>query len=159
MGGVLLEGAGDGTVLSLLGRFLSRESIRVVTNTLAQWRHLVSGVQGPGALVVHVDVELSLSLVDSKGGIVDSDDITNSVDNWEILEPGGVDDDLSPVLFVLGVQSWVDNLDGADESVAVDLVGEGSISDDTVEVHWVSGGQGSLVELNVLVLCMGKWCE
>jgi hypothetical protein len=95
---------------------------------------------------------LSLSLVDSEGGVVDSNDISNSVDDWEILESGGIDDDLSPVLLVLWVEGWIDDLDGADESVAVDLVWEGGIGDNAVEVDWIGGGQGSLVELDVLVL-------
>ena len=49
--------------------------------------------------------------MDSEGGVVDSNDVTNSVDDWEILESGGVDDNLGPVLFVLWVQGWVDHLD------------------------------------------------
>ena len=76
--------------------------------------------------------------MDSKLGVVDSDDVSNSVDDWEVFESGAVDDDLSPVLFVLWVEGWVDDLDGADESLAVDLVWESSISDNTIEVHWVS---------------------
>ena len=47
MGGVLLEGAGDGAVLSLLSGLLARESVWAVTDALTQWRGLVSGVQGP----------------------------------------------------------------------------------------------------------------
>ena len=74
--------------------------------------------------------------MDSKGGVVDSNDITNSMNDGEVLESGGVDDNLSPVLLVLWVESWVNDLDGADESVAVDLVWESSISDYSIEVHW-----------------------
>ena len=42
--------------------------------------------------------------MESEGGVVDSNDISNSVDDWEILESGGIDDDLSPVLLVLWVE-------------------------------------------------------
>jgi len=76
--------------------------------------------------------------VDSKFGVMDSNDITNSVDDWEVLESGGIDDNLSPVLFVLWVEGWINDLDGANESFAVDFVWEGSISDNTIEVDWVS---------------------
>jgi hypothetical protein len=69
---------------------------------------------------------------------MDSNDITNSVDDWEVLESGGIDDNLSPVLFVLWVEGWINDLDGANESLAVDFVWEGSISDNTIEVDWVS---------------------
>lgn len=75
--------------------------------------------------------------MDPEGGIVDSNDITDSVNNWKILESSGVDDNLSPVLFVLRIQGWVNNLDGADESVAIDLVWESGIRDNTIEVHWI----------------------
>lgn len=76
--------------------------------------------------------------MDSKFGVMDSNDITNSVDDWEVLESGGIDDNLSPVLFVLWVEGWINDLDGANESLAVDFVWEGSISDNTIEVDWVS---------------------
>ena len=76
--------------------------------------------------------------MDSKLGVMDSNDITNSVDDWEVLESGGIDDNLSPVLFVLWVEGWINDLDGANESLAVDFVWEGSISDNTIEVDWVS---------------------
>ena len=42
--------------------------------------------------------------MDSQSSVVDSDDVTNSVDDWKVLESGGIDDDLSPVLFVLWVE-------------------------------------------------------
>lgn len=76
--------------------------------------------------------------MDSKFSVMDSNDITNSVDDWEVLESGGIDDNLSPVLFVLWVEGWINDLDGANESLAVDFVWEGSISDNTIEVDWVS---------------------
>ena len=93
--------------------------------------------------------------MDSKFGVMDSNDITNSVDDWEVLESGGIDDNLSPVLFVLWVEGWINDLDGANESLAVDFVWEGSISDNTIEVDWVSCGEGCFVKLNVLVLYLG----
>ena len=83
---------------------------------------------------------------------MDSDDITNSVDDWKVLESSGIDNNLSPVLLVLWVKSWINDFDGADESVAVDFVWESSISDDTIEVHWISRGELSLVELDILIL-------
>ena len=49
--------------------------------------------------------------MDSKGGVVDSDDVTDSVDDWEVFEPSGIDNDLSPVCFILWVKCWVNNLD------------------------------------------------
>jgi len=83
---------------------------------------------------------------------VDTNDITNSVDNWKVLKLVGIDDDLSPVLLVLWVESWVNDLDRADESVAVDFVWESGISDNTVEVHVLGRGERSLVKLNILIL-------
>ena len=76
--------------------------------------------------------------MDSQGGVVNSDDISDSVNDWKILKSGSIDDDLSPVLFVLWVKSWVNNLNRADESVTIDLVWECGISDYTIEVYWVS---------------------
>ena len=101
-------------------------------------------------MVEHVDVELSLVLVDSHVGSVDSDNVTKSVDNWEVLELVGIDDNTG--VGTLLEESWVDDLKGADESVSVDLVWEGGVNNDSVEVAWLGRGKGGLGELNVLVL-------
>ena len=55
--------------------------------------------------------------MDSELGVMDSNNVSNSVDDWEVLESGGIDDNLSPVLFVLWVESWINDLDGANESL------------------------------------------
>ena len=88
---------------------------------------------------------------------MDTDDVTDSMDNWKILKSSSIDDDLSPVLLVLWIESWVNHLDRADESVAVDLVWECGVSDHTIEVHWVSRGEGSFVQFNILVLLSRKY--
>ena len=90
--------------------------------------------------------------MDSQGGIMDSDDVSNSVDDGEVLKSSGINDNLGPVLLVLWIQSWVDHLNRADESVAIDFVWERGIRDDTIEVHWISRGERSLVEFNILIL-------
>jgi hypothetical protein len=60
---------------------------------------------------------LSFAFVDSKLGVMDSNDISDSVDDWEVLESGGVNDNLSPVLLVLWVEGWINDLDGANKSL------------------------------------------
>ena len=47
---------------------------------------------------------------------MDSDNITESVDEWKVLKLGGINDELG-VLESLGCGElgWVDNLHGADE--------------------------------------------
>lgn len=149
--GPLLEGLLDGNILSLESGSLSRESVwGLVSDGLSKRRELVSGVESPGAELLDVDVELSSSLVESELSSVDSDDVTNSVDDWEVLELVGIDDDRGVGSLV--VESWVDNLEGADELVGLNLVWEGGINDDTIEVAVSAGGQRSLGQLNVLVL-------
>lgn len=90
--------------------------------------------------------------MDSEVGSVNSNNISNSVNDWEILESVGIDDSLSPSLLVLWVQGWINNLEGADESVAVNLVWESGIDDDSIEVDIDGSGEGSLVKLDILVL-------
>lgn len=101
-------------------------------------------------MVVHVDAELSLAVSNLEVGSMDSDDISDSVDDWEVLELVADDDNLG--ILSLGVEGWVNNLEGADESVVLNLVWESSIDDDTVEVAWVGGGKWNLVEWKVIVL-------
>ena len=147
----LSEGTNDGGVLLLNGGSLSGESVWLVSsNVLSEWVGLIGGEKSVGGLIEHVDIELSLVLPDSHVSSVDSDDISESVDDWEVLELVGIDDNGG--IGTLLEESWVNNLKRADESVLVDLVWESSVNNDTIEVLWLRGGEGSLSELNVLVL-------
>lgn len=149
--GPLLEGLLDGNILSLEGGSLSREGVwGLVSDGLAERRQLVGGVERPGAELLDVDVELSSALVDSELGSVHSDDVTDSVHDGEVLELVGVDDDGSEGSFV--VEGWVNNLEGADELVSLNLVGESGINDHTIEVAWHARREGGLGQLDVLVL-------
>ena len=95
-------------------------------------------------------------VVDLEIGSVHSDDISDSVDEWEVLQLVGIDHNLSPVIFLLWVESWVNDLHGADEgwlSGFQDLLEwEGGIDDHGVEVALLGAGKGGLGELNVVVL-------
>lgn len=94
------------------------------------------------------DVELSVALVHAEGGSVESDDITESVDDGKLLESLGVDHNSGEFL---AVKSGVDNLERADELFGVGLVWESGIDDHTVDVVGVRGGHGDLAEFSVLV--------
>ena len=87
---------------------------------------------------------------------MDSDDISDSVDEWKILELVGIDNNLGPVVFLLWVESWVNNFHGADEgwlSGFQDLLEwERSIDDDSVEVALLGAGEGGLGKFDVVVL-------
>lgn len=102
-------------------------------------------------------------VVDLEVSSVDSDDISDSVDEWEILELVGIDDNLSPVIFLLWVESWVNNLHGADESWLSGfqdlLEWERGIDDDSVEVALLGAGEGGLGELDVVVLYPTVRCK
>jgi len=143
---VLLEGSafvgvGDGGVGSV-----------VVTEGIL----LVGGEEGPRSSEVGVEVELLLVIVDSHGGSVDSNDISESVDNWEVLKSVGEDDEVGPVvLLARSVEGVVNDLEGADESVLGHLVGEGSIDDDTVDVVGLSADDGGVVEERVVSVLGG----
>ena len=75
---------------------------------------------------------------------MDSNDISNSLNNGEIFESLGVEDKSSIVtgvtgsLLTLDVETGVDDLEGADVAVLVGLVGEGSIDNNTVNVLGIS---------------------
>jgi len=113
---------------------------------------------GPGAVVEDVSIELSLAIVEAEGSSVNADDITEAGDDGEILESLGIEDDGGEVgavtgsLLALDVEGGINDLEGADVSVLVGLVGEGSIDDNTIDVLGLAGGEGSLVELRVFVL-------
>lgn len=76
---------------------LSEEGEGFVVTVLSSWGLLVSREKSPGAVVRNGGVELSLALVDSNDGSVNSNDISNSVNDWEIFEFVRVDDNGSVV--------------------------------------------------------------
>ena len=87
---------------------------------------------------------MSLAVVVLHVGSVNSDNVTESVDEWKILKLGGIDHELrvSPSL-LLGELVWINDLHGADEHLVGDssslgldglFVWERGINDDTVEV-------------------------
>jgi hypothetical protein len=154
--GPLLEGLDNSQVLRLLSGFLARVSIRSISDNMTERGSLLRGVENPGANVVHVDVELSLVVVDSQFCSVDSNDVTDSVDDGEVLESIGVDDNSGVVLSgSLRVESGINDLQRADEEF-ISLVGEGSVNDNTIEVASVGGSKGGLGELDILVLGGGS---
>ena len=97
---------------------------------------------------------MGLALPDSHVGSVDSDDVSDSVDDGEVLESLGVDHDLGELVGLgLGVEGGVNDLENADISILLYLVGESGINNNSVEVVvLIGGGEGSLAQLSVLVL-------
>jgi copper chaperone CopZ len=49
--------------------------------------------ESPGAVVEDVGVELATAVVQTQGGSVDTDDITEAGDNRQVLESLGVEDE------------------------------------------------------------------
>jgi hypothetical protein len=89
---------------------------------------------------------------------VNTDHIAKAGNDGKILEALGVENEggvvgvITGALLALKIERGIDDLEGADISVLVGLVGEGCIDDNTVDVLSLAGGEGSFVELNVLVL-------
>ena len=102
------------------------------------------------------NVELSLVLVHAEGSSVQTDNITDFVSDGEVFESLGVDHNSCVIIVggftALGVEGGVDDLERADILVSADLVREGSIDDDTVDVVRIRCGEGNLSEFSVLVL-------
>ena len=71
---------------------------------------------------------------------MNTDDVTEAGDDGEIFESLGVEDEGGVVRGVTGsllgldVEGRINDLEGADVSVLVGLVGEGGINDNTVDV-------------------------
>lgn len=100
----------------------------------------LGGEKSPRAVVEDVGIELATTIVQAESGSVHTDDVTEAGDNREIFESLSVEDDGSVVrritgsLLGLDVERRIDDLEGADVSFLVGLVGEGSINDNTVDV-------------------------
>ena len=77
----------------------------------------VSSEDSPRAVVEDVSVELALTIVESEGGSVDTDDVSNSGDDGEIFESLGVENEggivagITSSLLALNVEALVNNLE------------------------------------------------
>ena len=95
---------------------------------------------------------MSLAVEKSEVGSVNSNDISESVNDWEVFESLSINDNGSVIVLCLLVESWVDNFKGANVSLAVDFVWEVSIDDHTIDVARVVGDEGDLAQLGVFIL-------
>jgi len=84
--------------------------------------------------VLNVDVELALVVVESEGRAMHADDIPDSVDDGQVFEPVGVQDDGCIVVSFDPVQAGVNHLERANKLALVDLVRERSIDNNTINV-------------------------
>ena len=102
---------------------------------------------------MHGDVELTTVVVHAEGCAMETDDVSETKNDGEVLEAVGVHDDAG-VITTLGasVEGGVGNLERADVELLVDLVGEGSINDDTVDVVGLGLGEAGLTKFVVVVL-------
>ena len=57
----------------------------VLTSNTSKDGVLVGGEKAPGSVVLKVHVELTLLIVKTKRCTMHTDDITNTVNNWEVL--------------------------------------------------------------------------
>ena len=107
-------------------------------------------------MLVNCAVELSGIVVKTKSDSVKSDDVSDSVNNREVLESLGVDNNSGEVVVAsLGtssVEGRVNNLEGADVGTLVGFVWESCIDNNTVNMVSISGGKANLVEVSVRVL-------
>jgi hypothetical protein len=156
-GGPLSEGSKDVSFVLLEGSaFVGVGDGGVVSSGGTESGLFVGGEEGPRSSEVGVEVELLLVIVHSHGGSVDSDDISESVDNWEVLKSVGEDDEVSPVVLLAGsVEGVINDLERADESVLGHLVGEGGVNDNTVDVVGLAGDDGGVVEERVVSVLGG----
>ena len=160
--GPVLEGGEDAGILSLLSDSVARESVWGIAGNLSERRLLISGVKSPWSLVEHVDVELSLVVPPFHVGSMNSNDISESMDEWEVLKLGSIDDELGVFpSFLLGELRRINNFQVAEEhlvggswGLGVDgsLVWESGINDNTVETAKINGGSGHLGEFSVVIL-------
>jgi len=144
----LAEGLKEGNFVLLEGGALSAVGGRGEGGVL-------SGEESPGALPLGGNVELTLVLVHAEGSAMETDDVADAGGNWEVFETLSIDDNSGKVvisgLSALVVERRVNNLEGANVSLRVDLVGESSVNNNTVDVVVLVGGEGNLVEFGVLV--------
>ena len=88
------------------------------------------------------DVELSGVVVHSKGSSVESDNVSKSENDGKVFESLGIDDNRG-MAAALGasIEARVDNFERADVELLVDLVREGGVSDDTIDMLGVGGSE------------------
>jgi len=160
--GPLLEVAQDSNFVLLESGVLARESEGSVlaNGSVVKRSSLVSGEEGPGTVLVDGAVELSGVVVETESDSVESDDITDSVNNGEVLESLGVDDNGGVVVIgglgTRGVERRIDDLEGANVGILVGFVWESGVNNNTINMVSVGGGKADLVQVGVSVLLSGN---
>jgi len=119
----------------------------------------------PWTKKMNANVELTNVLVHTKYGSVETDDITNFVADGEIFETLCVNNNCCEVVIscftALWVKGWIDNFKGADILILWNLMGEGCINDNSVNVMGVRGSEWNFVEFSVLIFLsfsFSSWC-
>jgi len=101
------------------------------------------------------DVLLSVVFIELPNfSSVDSDDISESLDDWEVLEFVGVHDNLGELS--LGIVGWVNNFKGALEQFfgvvfGNELMWETGINDNTIKVDFLVRGELNFTDFSVVV--------
>ena len=115
---------------------------------------------------------LTSNFVFGKSSSVDSDDISDSLNDWEVLEFVSVHDNLS--VFSLGIVGWINDFKVAQEHLLFivfgdELIWETGINDNSVEADFFGiGGELDLADFSIVVfvgssgwaassLCGGSW--
>ena len=122
--------------------------------------------QGPRGVVEEVGVELARGLVETKGGSMDTDDITDTGDDREVFETLGVEDKGGEVG---GIRVWgfagfggvfdidarIHDFYGADVPlwiISTGFIRKASIDNHSIEMLGFSRSKTSLTQFNILVL-------
>lgn len=156
----------DLSLMSFLGETLSREVIwgvaEVVVGSILvlyfwfEWCFgVVTDEEAPGGSVVHVHIQLLNVVVVLEFGSVYSDNISNSLDDWQIFKGLSEEDDVDVVeLSGLADTAWVNNFT-SDYVSLLSLVWERGIDDDSIEMAAVFIALfGDVVEFGVLVVVL-----
>lgn len=101
---------------------------------------------------------LTSNFVFGKSSSVDSDDISDSLNDWEVLEFVSVHDNLS--VFSLGIVGWINDFKVAQEHLLFivfgdELIWETGINDNSVEVDSISK-TGELIFADFSVVVFGR---
>lgn len=142
----LLDVAEESCFILVKSKLLARISERSIfvlrllsSNFLECWL-LISREETPWAIVIDISIELSLLIVDSELSSVNSNHISDSVNNGEIFKcfckdgKGSVIACITGSLLVLNVKTGVNNFEVAKVKSILGFVGERSINDDSIEV-------------------------
>lgn len=125
-------------IILVLSKSLSRKRIRSIANLFSKWSKFVRRIEGPRTFYINIDIELSFTFPNLNISNVNSNNITDSTDNWKVFIMMSKNYYFSIIFLIFGVESRINNFKTTNPELIL-LVRVGSIYNNAIKINRLKG--------------------